>query len=106
MDEPATHLSHMARALDSLSISRDEKDRLAKIAHKLGIQPNDEKRWSFLETFFEAARGFPPDEARNLLRDVRAQLYAETPEQFEQWRRRVKERAAEIDKQIKEGTEK
>ena len=63
------------------------------------------ERWVFLETFFEAARGLPPDEAKNLLRDVRAKLYGDTPEQFAQWTRRLKERVAAMDKQIKEGTE-
>lgn len=105
MGEPATYLSPMSRALDSLPVSRDEKDRPAKIAHLLGIQPNDEKRWSFLEMFIEAARELPPDEAKNLLLDVRAELFAETPEQFAPWRRRTDERVAAIDKQIKEGTE-
>ena len=105
MGEPATYLSPMSRALDSLPVSRDEKDRPAKIAHRLGIQPNDEKRWSFLKTLIEAARELPPDEAKNLLLDVRAELFAETPEQFAPWRRRTDERVAAIDKQIKEGTE-
>ncbi|MHB8580520.1 MAG: hypothetical protein ACYDA4_11775 [Ignavibacteriaceae bacterium] len=105
MDNPATYLSAMSRALDSLPVSRDEKDRLAKIAHRLGIPPDDEKRWRFLELFLEAAKELPPDEATNLLRDVRAALFAETPEQFAQWQRCMDERLAAMDREIKEGPE-
>ncbi len=105
MGKPATYLSPMSRALDSLPVSRDEKDRLAKIAHRLGIQPDDEKRWSFLELFIEAARQLPPDEATSLLRDVRAKLFAETPAQFAQWQRQMDERLAAMDREIKEGPE-
>ncbi|MHB8564114.1 MAG: hypothetical protein ACYDDA_09270 [Acidiferrobacteraceae bacterium] len=105
MGKPATYLSAMSRALDSLPVSRDEKDYLAKIAHRLGIAPDDEKRWSFLELFIEAARQLPPEEATNLLRDVRAALFKETAEQFAQWRRRTDERIAAMDREIKEGPE-
>ncbi|MHB8388797.1 MAG: hypothetical protein ACYDBH_04335 [Acidobacteriaceae bacterium] len=105
MGNPATYRSPMARALDSLPVSRDEKDRLAKIAHRLGIAPNDEQRWRFLELFLEAARELPPEEAKSLLRDVRAALFAETPEHFAQWQRCTDERLAAMDREIKEGPE-
>ena len=81
MSEPI-YLTPMARAL--AKIPETAREGIIKIAHRHNLAPTD-RRWEFLEKWTEHTKGMTPEQARDLLRETRAALYGETPEQFEAW---------------------
>ncbi|MHB1529946.1 MAG: hypothetical protein ACYCXT_11045 [Acidiferrobacteraceae bacterium] len=83
MTDKVTHLTPMAAALAMLPAA--DRDRLARYANRMGISPDDKRRWGFVAEFLKLNAGMTPSQSLAEIKAARAALYGETPEGFDRW---------------------